>query len=441
MYINGGNYGFAILTMRRSAVNKSAKINFYTGPTQKWDFGLDNDGTDNLMMYNRATGTYPLRLSAVDNTLSLSATVDATLSGAGSLKTAGGVYAAQKIIAGTDVVAGGNIVAAGGTFTGSTAGLVLNSGLLAQPIVFKLNTAEIARFTGTNGNLLLGGTSDIAGTGGLKVFGSTDSTSATTGALQVVGGAGIGGALRIGSTAAATSTSSGALVVSGGTAIQKKTWLGDDLVLAPTTSSSATVRVSGTAIPDTPGIWFRDGGTPVAANAALLGTSTATIVNAPAAGALHLRVGDTTHVSMSSTATTIQSVPLRVNSTSASMSTTTGSATFAGGVGIAGRTSTGTLNVGSSAATIDLINSLAATFDFGAITGSGGVQDLSVAVAGASIGDAVNVVEAGGTFISSGLVLRGIVTAQNVVTIRATNVTSASIDPVSVTLRVTVTSF
>lgn len=441
MYINGGNHGFSILSMRRSAANKSAKINFYTGPTQKWDFGLDNDGTENLMIYNRSTGAYPLRLWAADNTLSLNATVDATLGGAGTLKTAGGIYAAQKIVAGTDVVAGGNIVAAGGTFTGSTAGLVLNSGLLTQPIVFRLNTTEIARFSGTNGNLLLGGTSDIPGTGGLKVFGSTDSTSATTGALQVVGGVGIGGALRVGSTAPSTSTSSGALVVSGGAAIQKKTWLGDDLVLVPTASSTATVRISGTAIADTPGIWFRDGGTPIAANASLLGTSTATIINAPAAGALDLRIGDTTHVSVSPTAATIQSVPLRMNSTSVSTSTTTGSATFAGGVGIAGRTSTGTLNVGSSTATIDLIHSITASFDFGAITGSGGVQDLSVAVAGASIGDAVNVVEAGGAFISSGLVLRGIVTAQNVVTIRATNATSASIDPVSVTLRVTVTSF
>jgi hypothetical protein len=45
-----------------------------------------------------------------------------------------------------------------------------------------------------SGNVLIGGTTDISGTGGLKVFGTTASTSTTTGALQVAGGAGFGGA-------------------------------------------------------------------------------------------------------------------------------------------------------------------------------------------------------------------------------------------------------
>ena len=49
------------------------------------------------------------------------------------------------------------------------------------------NTATM-RLTATNGNLLIGGTTDISGSGGLKVFGTTASTSTTTGALQVVGG-------------------------------------------------------------------------------------------------------------------------------------------------------------------------------------------------------------------------------------------------------------
>lgn len=43
------------------------------------------------------------------------------------------------------------------------------------------------------GNLLVGNTTDITGTGGLKLFGTTASTNSTTGALQVIGGAGIGG--------------------------------------------------------------------------------------------------------------------------------------------------------------------------------------------------------------------------------------------------------
>jgi hypothetical protein len=48
------------------------------------------------------------------------------------------------------------------------------------------------------GNVLIGGTTDITGSGGLKVFGTTASTSTTTGALQVAGGVGVAGALFAG---------------------------------------------------------------------------------------------------------------------------------------------------------------------------------------------------------------------------------------------------
>lgn len=48
------------------------------------------------------------------------------------------------------------------------------------------------------GNLLIGGTTDISGSGGLKVFGTTAATSTTSGALQVAGGAGIQGAVYVG---------------------------------------------------------------------------------------------------------------------------------------------------------------------------------------------------------------------------------------------------
>jgi hypothetical protein len=47
--------------------------------------------------------------------------------------------------------------------------------------------SERLRLT-SGGNVLIGGTTDITGSGGLKVFGTTASTSTTTGALQVAGG-------------------------------------------------------------------------------------------------------------------------------------------------------------------------------------------------------------------------------------------------------------
>jgi hypothetical protein len=74
------------------------------------------------------------------------------------------------------------------------------------PIFFNSATSvERARFT-TTGNLLIGGTTDISGSGGLKVFGATASTSTTTGALQVAGGVGVGGAAFFGGAIAIGNT-------------------------------------------------------------------------------------------------------------------------------------------------------------------------------------------------------------------------------------------
>lgn len=77
-------------------------------------------------------------------------------------------------------------------------------------IRFGTGGAEKMRLTATNGNLLIGGTTDISGSGGLKVFGTTASTSTTSGALQVAGGVGVAGKGYIG----------GGLDVSGGSIVQ-----------------------------------------------------------------------------------------------------------------------------------------------------------------------------------------------------------------------------
>ena len=62
---------------------------------------------------------------------------------------------------------------------------------------FTNNGAETARITST-GNLLIGGTTDITGSGGLKVFGTTASTSTSSGALVVSGGVGVAKSLNVG---------------------------------------------------------------------------------------------------------------------------------------------------------------------------------------------------------------------------------------------------
>jgi hypothetical protein len=55
-------------------------------------------------------------------------------------------------------------------------------------LVLGSSNAEKARLTATTGNLLIGGTTDISGSGGLKVFGTTTATSTTSGAFQCAGG-------------------------------------------------------------------------------------------------------------------------------------------------------------------------------------------------------------------------------------------------------------
>ena len=77
---------------------------------------------------------------------------------------------------------------------------------------------ERARITST-GNLLIGGTTDITGSGGLKVFGTTAASSTTTGALQVAGGVGVAGAGYFGgvlNVAGDASFSSGTFSLTGG---------------------------------------------------------------------------------------------------------------------------------------------------------------------------------------------------------------------------------
>lgn len=98
------------------------------------------------------------------------------------------------------------------------------------------------------GNVLIGGTTDIPGSGGLKVFGTTASTSVTTGALIVAGGVGVAGALFVGGVVDATisgvrlnsasiTSSGGSLIISPG--------LPNSSGAITVTSAGVTVRCAG----------------------------------------------------------------------------------------------------------------------------------------------------------------------------------------------------
>lgn len=90
--------------------------------------------------------------------------------------------------------------------TSTKAGQLL--GMTGRELAFGANDTEAGRFT-LGGNLLIGGTTDIGGSGGLKVFGTTASTTKDTGAVIVEGGVGIEGNINAGGNIVATGTLSG----------------------------------------------------------------------------------------------------------------------------------------------------------------------------------------------------------------------------------------
>ena len=77
------------------------------------------------------------------------------------------------------------------------------------PIRFLINSTVVGRFAPTTGNLLIGTEADIAGSGGLRVAGTTASTSTSSGALVVSGGVGVAGAIYAGDNIRVTNSFAG----------------------------------------------------------------------------------------------------------------------------------------------------------------------------------------------------------------------------------------
>ena len=171
---------------------------------------------------------------------------------------------------------------------------------------FTNNGAETARITST-GNLLIGGTTDISGSGGLKVFGTTASTTTTTGALVVSGGLGVGGAASIGGPIL-VGTSSDVYLSRVGAGIL-------DIRSASSPGTAARLDVTGTT---SAGVGFRQSGT------------RDWFITAESA---ELRV--TCGTSGSIFAVT-NGNPVRMRDTTASTSTSSGALVVSGGVGVAG---------------------------------------------------------------------------------------------------------
>ncbi len=75
---------------------------------------------------------------------------------------------------------------------GTNGGVTINA-VGSGVISWSIATTEKMRLSPTNANLLIGGTTDISGTGGLKVYGTTVATSVTSGAFQVGNNVGFSG--------------------------------------------------------------------------------------------------------------------------------------------------------------------------------------------------------------------------------------------------------
>ena len=143
------------------------------------------------------------KLNAFSPTFGGNATVTGTLTvnGAGTSKV-GGILRVGDVSTGLYLAedTGGNAYVTTGVGTAATGFLVGTSSDI--PIRFQINSSVVARFAPTTGNLLIGTETDISGSGGLKVAGTTASTTTSSGALVVgngtSGGLGVGGSINAG---------------------------------------------------------------------------------------------------------------------------------------------------------------------------------------------------------------------------------------------------
>ena len=230
-------------------------------------------------------------------------------------------------------------------------------------------------------------------TGGIRLVHTTASTNTATGALQVIGGVGIGGDMNVGgfidilSTTEATSTATGALQVIGGAGIGRDVWVGQRLNVGSDAIITGDVSVNG-------------GDLLTSQSTFNLLNTTATTVNF-AGATTALTVGATTG------ATTIRNATTVSNNTNAS-STSTGALVVYGGVGINQDLRVGGTIYGSVNGTITTSTNLA-----GGATGSIPYQTGAGATTFIPIGSSGFLLQSNGTtatWVSTGSLTAGIAT-------------------------------
>lgn len=319
-----------------------------------------------------------------------------------------------------------------------------------------LDTAAItAKSIGLTENIRVGGLAAI--TGNLTVASNTASSSTTTGAVVVTGGLGVSAAANFG--ADVTSGTGTNFIVGGGFKAMRsgvRAALQLDTYDAATTGGSYVAGRRGRGTSGTPAavatgdmlLSFVGRGWAATTNdfsgtvASLSMLAAEGFTNTAQGTQITLAttpIGSTT----AGTAVTIGSdKSLTVAGTTEATTGGAGSVVTAGGVYAAKKMiAVGGVIASATGTLIDGAWSAVATLDFPSISAAGGVQDLTITVTGASVGDSVIVSENSATAIDSGVVLRGWVSASNTVTVRATNTTAGAIDPASASYRSTVVSF
>jgi hypothetical protein len=411
--LTGGTGASNILTLRSTtnATKGSVLIDEITASTSTTTGALRVGGGAGIVgnLFTGGTGNFAGIVSATSGTASTSTTTGALLvtGGAGvtgNLFTGGtgnfsGIVSATSGTASTSTTTGALVVSGGagvsgnvnvggnlnvtGTFTASIAHNSL-TGLLADD-----HTQYMLLAGRTGGQILTGGTgaSNIlilrsttnATKGSVLIDETTNSTSTTTGALRVAGGAGIVGNLFTGGTGnyagvlsassgtASTSTTTGALVVTGGAGISGNVNVGGNLFTGGTGNFTGVVSASsGTASTSTTtGSLVVTGGAGVSGNVNVggnlnvTGAFSASISHNSLTGLLsddHTQymllagrtggqiltggTGASNILTLRSTTNATKGTVL-IDETTASTSTTTGALVVTGGAGVSGNVNVG----------------------------------------------------------------------------------------------------
>ena len=241
-------------------------------------------------------------------------------------------------------------------------------------------------------DVFLGNKLAVLGDTSLNNNGTTASTSSTTGALIVSGGAGIRGNLNVSATTASTSTITGAFIVSGGAGFGGNVNISNDVGIGGNASVGSTVN--STSI--TTGSFVVSGGAGIARNTNIGGnvkiggaavstdlSSGALITSGGAAITGNLNVGANTiiysatpSVSPITGALTISGGlgmfgNLYIGSITESIATTNGSLVVSGGAGIVKNANIGgNVKIGGGAVSTDLSSGALITSGGAAITGN-----------------------------------------------------------------------